>query len=386
MSNTDLQAWLIEQIGRKPALDVLFNGFCKKLVKQGLPIWRVNIGLETLHPADIGFSLVWLDGELTERSRARPGILTSDAYINSPARIVDETNEPFRWQQGEDDRGMEVLIDLRAEGMTGYVMLPLPFLDTVRSASLSFATKAPGGFTEAMIDDLTAASTLLSPLAERIALRRVALDALTVYLGPIAAQRAYSGQIERGDLQTIRAAILISDLRNFTGLSDRMPRREMVSLLDRWFSVLGAEIEAQGGDILKFMGDGLLAVFPVEGDPGPVCDRALAAALAALAGTEKLNADLAQEGIAPLRFGQALHLGDVEFGNIGAARRIDFTVIGPAVNQASRLQDQTKKLETPIVTSASFAAAAGRKLRSLGFHALRGVAEPVEIFTPLDGK
>ncbi len=383
MPNSDLQAWLIEQITRKPALDVLFNGFCKKLARQGLPIWRVNIGLETLHPADIGFSFVWLDGELTERSRARPGILTSTDYLNSPARIVDETNRPFRWQLGEDDRGMEVLVNLRAEGMTGYVMLPLPFLDTVRSAALSFATRAPGGFSTAMIAELTAATTLLSPLAERIALRRVALDALAAYLGPTAAQRAYSGQIERGDLQTIRAAILVSDLRDFTALSDRMDRRAMVSLLDRWFAVLGSEIEIHGGDILKFMGDGLLAVFPVGEDAGAVCDRALDAALAALAGTDRLNAELAAEGIAPLRFGQALHLGDVEFGNIGAARRIDFTVIGPAVNQASRLQDQTKILRTPIVTSATFAAAAGRRLRSLGRHVLRGVADPVEIFAPL---
>ena len=323
---------------------------------------------------------------MTERSRARSGILTSSDYLNSPAKIVDETNRPFFWQQGEDDRSMEVLVNLQAEGMTGYVMLPLPFLDTFRSASLSFATRRPGGFTEAIIAELTAATILLSPLAERIALRRVALDALTAYLGPIAAQRAYSGQIERGDLHTIRAAILVTDLRNFTLLSDRMERRAMVSLLDRWFAVIGAEIESRGGDILKFMGDGLLAVFPVEDDPSAVCDRALAAALAGMVGTEKLNADLVLEGIAPLRYGQALHLGDVEFGNIGAARRIDFTVIGPAVNQASRLQDQTKKLETPIVTSATFAAAAGRKLRSLGFHALRGVAEPVEIFTPLQGK
>lgn len=383
MPNSDLPAWLIEQITRKPSLEVLFNGFCKKLAKQGLPIWRVNIGLETLHPADVGFSFVWLDGELTQRSRARPGILTSSDYLNSPARIVDETNRPFRWQLGEDDRGMEVLVNLRAEGMTGYVMLPLPFLDTVRSAALSFATRVPGGFTPAMITDLTAAATLLSPLAERIALRRVALDALTAYLGPIAAQRAYSGQIERGDLQTIRAAILISDLRNFTALSDRMERRAMVSLLDRWFAVLGTEIENHGGDILKFMGDGLLAVFPVGEDACAVCDRALDAALAALEGTERLNVELAAEGLEPLRFGQALHLGDVEFGNIGAVRRIDFTVIGPAVNQASRLQDQTKILATPIVTSATFAAAAGRRLRSLGQHALRGVAEPVEIFAPI---
>jgi adenylate cyclase len=382
MTPPDLQTWLIAQIAAKPSLDVLFNGFCKKLVRQGLPLWRANVGLETLHPEDIGFSYLWTDGELVERSRPRPGILTSSDYINSPAKVVDDTNQPFRWRLGEDDQGMEILAALKAEGMTDYCMLPLDFLDTYRSASLSFATRVEGGFGEEGFQALRYAATLFSPLAERIALRRVALDALTVYLGTTAAQRAYAGQIERGDLATIRAAILIADLRGFTLLSDRLERRVMVDLLDRWFAVMGAAIEGEGGDILKFMGDGLLAVFPVDGDAAQNCKHALAAAKRAIADTAKLNAELAEEGLAPLRFGQALHFGDVEFGNIGATRRVDFTVIGPAVNHASRLQDMTKVLQTPLLLSDAFVAALGKKPRSLGFHVLRGVKQPVEVFAP----
>jgi adenylate cyclase len=383
MSHPDLQTWLISQISAKPSLDVLFNGFCKKLVKQGLPIWRANIGLETLHPQDIGFSFLWIDGTLEERNtRARPGILTSSDYINSPAKLVDDTNQPFRWRAGENDRAMEIIVSLGAEGMTEYTMLPLPFLDTARSATVSFATKAANGFGDEGYEALQYACTLFSPLAERIALRRVALDALTVYLGPTAAQRAFNGQIERGDVSTIRAAILIADLRGFTLMSDRLERREMVSLLDRWFGVMGAAIEAEGGDILKFMGDGLLAVFPLDDDPKGSCARALSAAKNTIAGTAKLNEELAAEGKAALRFGLALHAGDVEFGNIGATRRIDFTVIGPAVNHASRLQDLTKVLQTPLVLSDAFVATLGKRLRSLGSHALRGVREPVEVFAP----
>ncbi|MES1150322.1 MAG: adenylate/guanylate cyclase domain-containing protein [Dongia sp.] len=384
MSHPDLQTWLITQITAKPPLDLLFDGFCKKLVKQGVPIWRANIGLETLHPEDIGFSLLWIDRALRDRgySRQRPGILTSSDYLNSPAKVVDDTNEPFRWRLGEDDRGMEIIADLKAEGATEYTMLPLAFQDTYRSASISFATKAPGGFGDAGYEALQFATTLISPLCERIALRRVALDALTVYLGATAAQRAYSGQIERGDVRTLRAAILIADLRGFTLMSDRLERREMVELLDRWFGVMGAAIEAEGGDILKFMGDGLLAVFPLDDDPKGSCARALTAAKNTIAGTAKLNEELAAEGKAALRFGLALHAGDVEFGNIGAVRRIDFTVIGPAVNHASRLQDLTKVLQTPLVLSDAFIATLGKRLRSLGSHALRGVREPVEVFAP----
>jgi len=384
MTPPDLQTWLIAQITEQPTLDVLFNGFCKKLVKQGLPVWRSNLGLETLHPEDIGFSLLWIDGDLRDRgfSRARPGILTSSDYLNSPAKIVDDTNQPFRWRQGEPDQGMEIILDMIEAGATEYMMLPLAFQDTYRSASISFATKAPGGFGDAGYEALQYASILISPLCERIALRRVALDALTVYLGATAAQRAYSGQIERGDVRTLQAAILIADLRGFTLLSDRLERRAMVTLLDRWFGVIGEAIENHGGDILKFMGDGLLAVFPLDGDPGASCARALAAAKQTMARTAKLNEDLAVEGIAPLRFGMALHCGDVEFGNIGAKRRIDFTVIGPAVNHASRLEGLTKVVQQPLVLSDSFAATLRQPLRSLGSHVLRGVREPVEVFVP----
>src|SRR3954453_8449283 len=133
MAHPDLQTWLIAQISAKPSLEILFTGFCKKLVHQGLPIWRAQIGLETLHPEDIGFSFLWIDGELQERNRARPGILTSSDYLNSPAKVVDDSNQPFRWRLGEDDRGMEIIVSLKAEGMTEYTMLPLPFLDNARS-------------------------------------------------------------------------------------------------------------------------------------------------------------------------------------------------------------------------------------------------------------
>jgi adenylate cyclase len=384
MTPPDLQTWLITQISEMPPLDKLFNGFCKKLVKQGLPVWRSNIGLETLHPEEIGFSLLWIDGELRDRgfNRARPGLLQSNDYLNSPAKVVDDTNQPFRWRQGEPDRGMGIILDMIEEGATEYTMMPLAFQDTYRSASISFATKAPGGFGEAGYEALRYATILISPLCERIALRRVALDALTVYLGATAAQRAYSGQIERGDVRTLEAAILIADLRGFTLLSDRLERRAMVALLDRWFGVMGEAIEAQGGDILKFMGDGLLAVFPLEGDPAESCARALAAARQTIAGTAKLNEALAAEGVAPLRFGMALHCGEVEFGNIGAKRRIDFTVIGPAVNHTSRLEGLTKVVQQPLVLSDTFAATLGKPLRSLGSHVLRGVREPVEVFVP----
>jgi adenylate cyclase len=202
-------------------------------------------------------------------------------------------------------------------------------------------------------------------------------------LGRGPAERVYAGQIERGDVTRIEAAILICDLRNFTAMTDNAQHGEIVTLLNRWFEAIGTAIGAHRGDILKFMGDGLLAVFPLEESRNATGDRALDAALAALAGTDALNQALAQEGRPSLAFGIGLHWGELEFGNIGTRDRLDFTVIGPAVNLASRLQDLTKIVGTPILASADFAAATNRTLHGLGGRRVRGLSGGIEVFSVL---
>jgi adenylate cyclase len=278
---------------------------------------------------------------------------------------------------------MEVIQRLRASGMTDYFILPLPFQDATRTCTMSFSSARPGGFTGRDLDRLQMAARIWSSVAERRVLRYIALDLLAHYLGRVPAERVYAGQIERGDVTRIEAAILICDLRGFTAMTDGAQQGEIVALLNRWFEVIGAAIGAQRGDILKFMGDGLLAVFPLEESRGATCDRALDAALAALAGTKALNLQLAEEGRAPLAFGIGLHWGEVEFGNIGTRDRLDFTVIGPAVNLASRLQDLTKLIGTPILASADFAAATTRPLHGLGGRRVRGLSGGVVVFSAL---
>ena len=377
---TDLALWLVER-SREPAnLPLLFEGFCAQLTAAGLDLCRVLLGLETLHPELSGTMLLWQGGALEKVTTQRAGILTSESYLRSPTRVVDETGQPFRWRAGESTRDMPRLEGYAAEGVTDYLMLPLPFLDTTRTAVIGYATKRTGGFAAADLDLLDAAARLLSPWAERAILRRIALDLLAAYLGGEAGRRVYDGQIERGDLRTIRAALWFCDLRGFTALSDRLPRAKLIKVLNLWFEAMGAAIADGGGEILKFMGDGLLAVFPVNGDPAATCDRALAAVHAALAQTQVLADRLVAHGEEPLRCGLALHLGDVEFGNIGTSTRLDFTVIGPAVNMASRLEGLTKELGHSVVASAEFAAAVTLPLLPLGPHRLRGIAEPVSVY------
>jgi adenylate cyclase len=279
---------------------------------------------------------------------------------------------------------MEVIQRLAGRGMTDYFVMPLPFQDATRTSTMSVASNRPGGFSDLELERLIVAARILAPVAERWVLRHTALDLLAHYLGRVPAERVYAGQIERGDVTTIEAAILICDMRGFTAMTDRSGRGQIVALLNRWFERIGAAIRAQQGDILKFMGDGLLAVFPLQDGRGATCDRALDAALGAIAETDALNAELAAEGGAALRFGIGLHWGEVEFGNIGTRERLDFTVIGPAVNLASRLQELTKSLDTPILASAEFAAASSRALRDLGTRAVRGMAAEIGVFAPLD--
>jgi adenylate cyclase len=361
----------------------LFAGFCTLMAESICPLWRCTLGLEVLNPELSGSQLVWRDGALTRSEVNRAGIMTRTDYLKSAVYVVDMTNQPFRWHKPEPVPDMELIQRFQENGLTDYFLMPLPFQDATRTSTMSFASIREGGFSDLDLERLRMAARIWSSVAERWVLRHIALDLLAHYLGRAPAERVYSGQIERGDVSRIEAAILICDLRGFTTMTDRAQHGEIVSLLNRWFEVVGAAISAHRGDILKFMGDGLLAVFPLEESRAATCDRALDGALAALAGTDELNSALTQEGRSPLAFGIGLHWGEVEFGNIGTRDRLDFTVIGPAVNIASRLQELTKIVGTPILASADFAAAATRTLHGLGGRRVRGLSGGIEVFAAL---
>lgn len=380
-TGTDSSGAAVNNIGALPFPD-LFAGFCDLIDQSITPLWRSSLGLEVLNPELSGSQLIWVEGGLNRTEIGRAGMSAREDYLKSPIYQVDTTNRPFRWRAAEPMAEMEIIKRLAGEGMTDYFVMPLPFQDASRTSTLSFATRRPDGFSDLDLERLIVAARIFSPFAERWVLRHIALDLLTHYLGRAPAERVYAGQIERGDVTTIEAAILICDLRGFTAMTDGSERGAIVALLNRWFERIGAAIQAHHGDILKFMGDGLLAVFTLDGGRAATCDRALDAALGAIAETDALNLDLATAGIAPLRFGIGLHWGEVEFGNIGTRDRLDFTVIGPAVNLASRLQDLTKVLATPILASAEFAAASSRTLHHVETRQLRGMASAVGVFAP----
>jgi len=275
---------------------------------------------------------------------------------------------------------MPLLRELQQAGATDYFIIPLHFLDDTRSASMSFATRAAGGFTDAHLERLELAAALISPYAERQALRRIAVDLLDTYVGRHAGERIFQGEVKRGAVDRIDAAIMMADLRGFTALSNARGLTHVIGTLDAWFECVAAAIASHGGEILKFMGDGLLAIFPAEADSADACRRAADAALHSFLGVELLNAERAEVGDEPVEFVIGLHVGEVAYGNIGGRRRLDFTVLGPAVNYASRLQELAKSLDLPILVSKVFASQIPEPAVAAGTHALRGIGEAEDVF------
>jgi adenylate cyclase len=275
---------------------------------------------------------------------------------------------------------MPLLRELQESGATDYFIVPFPFLDRGRSASMSFATRAADGFSDAHLQRLELATNLISPYAERQVLRRIAVDLLDTYVGRHAGERIFQGKVKRGAVDRIDAAILMADLRGFTALSNARGLTEVIETLDAWFECVAAAIASHGGEILKFMGDGLLAIFPAEADAAEACRRATDAALDSFLGVELLNFDRATAGDEPVEFVVGLHVGEVAYGNIGGRRRLDFTVLGPAVNYASRLQDLAKSLDQSMLLSQSFARFVPGGAVDLGEHPLRGIGDAERIF------
>ena len=266
--------------------------------------------------------------------------------------------------------------------MTDYLALPLPFSDG-RNYAAHFATKAPGGFADDQITLIMAQISMLAMVVEILSVRQVTTNLVDTYLGHKTGERVLNGAIRRGSNETLQAAIWYSDLRGFTAMTDRLPTDVLLGILNDHFERVVAPIHRHGGEVLKFVGDGTLAIFPLAdlGGAGNACAAALAAVKEAARETTRPNAKRRAEDLPEIHYGVALHLGAVTYGNIGAPDRLDFTVIGPAVNQAARIETQCRTMGRHFLTSAAFAEAANVPLLSLGVHALRGVREPQELFT-----
>jgi adenylate cyclase len=358
-SDSDIANWLMDGARSAPGADQVLAQLCAMQVASGLPLWRVGVFVRTLHPQVFGRSFVWRPGAEVVTGTATFDIVDSDAYRTSPISKIYETGQSVRHRifAGEGVDQSPFLQELRAEGGTDYIGFPLVFTDGSMHAA-TWSTKQPGGFTDAQIASLTAVVQPLARVAEIRALRRVATNLLDTYVGNRAGERILAGQIRRGSSDALNAVIWLSDMRGFTALSDRVSSQSVVNVLNRYFDCQVPPIAKHGGEVLKFMGDGLLAIFPVSTDdanPTEVYPRVLTAAREARANVEALNKAQGPWSTDRIRFGIALHVGQVLYGNIGGGNRLDFTCIGPAVNLAARIEKIAGKLGRTVVASAEFA-------------------------------
>jgi adenylate cyclase len=386
MNAPDLQKlidWLIDGAISAVSPPRMMAETCERLVQAGLPLWRVGIFVRTLHPDIFGRSFIWREGTEVVMATADFDVLDSDEYRSSPLSVLYSTGKEVRRRLSDSaaNDNSPFLADMRAEGVTDYIAIPLRFTDGLIN-SASWTTKRPGGFTD---DHIEALRKLLPPLArviEIVSLRRTAAMLLDTYVGNRAGERILGGQIRRGHTDTMHAAIWLSDLRGFTALSDRLPAETVVDILNGYFDCQVSAIRAHGGEVLKFMGDGLLAVFPIDeyvGDIHQVCTSVLEAARESRASVDAIDYRIG-ETIERFRFGVALHVGKILYGNIGGGNRLDFTCIGPAVNLAARLEKIAGRLHRTIVASEGFAGICAGGWSELGEFPIAGFAKAERVY------
>jgi adenylate cyclase len=355
-----------------------------RVLQTGIPLWRAYVGLQLVHPQLQAMGYVWRRGEKVQEIARAWGIQFTPAYIGSPLQAAREQGRLVRHHLKNLTEHDHVLLhELKADGGVDYMALPMHIRREGPLPVVTFATDSRLGFSDEDIADLTRLVDMMGAVTEMHIERSVAETVANTYLGPEVGQRVLNGAIRRGEGEELRAVLWFSDLRDFTGMSERLPASEVLELLNNYLQLVGDALGANGGEILKFIGDGVMGYFPAEDALflPMVTGQALAAARRLVADIEAANEARAAGGLDPLRFGVGLHVGDVTFGNVGTQDRLDFTVIGPAVNRASRLEGLTKELKVPVLASAEFNEVCTVPMKSLGKHVLRGVPDPVEVFT-----
>ncbi len=410
----ELTDWLLGDEARALHSAALLGALCKRLLAGGIPLWRGHLGSRTMHPEVFVRFYDWFEGDEQASEKMLPHtIVGTDTVTKSPVAALSASGDRslrVRLERARDEIPFPMLQELRDQGATDYLCVDLNGGNpgprragtngqgsngqgsngqgsngqgsNGQGSMASWTTRRAGGFSDdeiALLEDIVPALRVRVELASS---RFAMASLLRTYLGQNAARRVIAGDFRRGSGEVVDAAIWMSDLRDFTRRVDTSALPAVLDALNTYFTCVGDTIIEHGGEILKFIGDAVLAVFPLESDARAACGRALNSAEQALQRMEAANARRVSDGLDELAFGVVLHRGDVMYGNIGATERLDFTVIGKAVNEASRVESLCKPLGTPLLFTEAFASVAqDARAVSLGRHELRGVKDAPEIFT-----
>jgi adenylate cyclase len=397
-----LAHWLADSGLRNLPLEELVDGFSRRLNQEGMPVARVFVGMNTLHPLVRARSLIWdrTTGPSThfefQHAEIDQQVIRQSPFVVMLRDRIAEQRVRLDGPAGAD--ALPVFAELRGEGMTDWLGRAFPFgeltfkiggSDSTERASqlgvvISLTTDHAGGFSDAHLGAARAALPLFALAIKASTIGALGHGLLETYLGADPARRVLAGSVRRGEVSGVEAVLLYADLRSFTPFADTLPGNELMALLDGCFACMVRPVSKHGGEVLKFLGDGLLAIFRIdERRRAEICASALAAASEALDLMDILADTRRAEGKETPGLDIALHVGTVQYGNVGTDARLDFTVIGPAVNEAARIEVLCKDLGQPLLISAAFADSATSSrahLVSLGRHRLRGVREETELF------
>jgi adenylate cyclase len=397
----ELHLWAVREGLRGAPFAELLEEFCRRLSAGGVPLLRVFAGVRTLHPQWAGYVYMWrrdrdgVESVWRERGEAYERDLRDSPFsplIRAARESPHLRGQPMRlrWRLGEAETQQDFwyIKELTEAGATDYIVELVPW-GRVRDAfpesgiGFSFATDDPAGFAEEHLPLIEAVLPAVSLAIMADAEYTIAAGLLGAYLGADAGRRVHAGLVERGSVESMHAVLWYADVRGFTAIADTTPGPAVIDLLDDTFEALTAALRPRGGQVLKFLGDGMLATFAfLQSTREAICRQAIDAAVEAMRELDRVNAARSQAGKPVAAVDLALHLGDVLYGNVGAIDRVDFTVIGPAVNEVSRIETLCEPLGRKVLVSAAFAAALGEgsQLEPLGAHMLRGLRQPSEIF------
>ena len=377
--------WIFAKGRRIEHTDQFVRQLAHQMNQHGASVDRLMVSLLTLNPQLVATSETWLKStDATTPIHASHGVRETERYIGSPLQIIYDTSKRVRQRLDNlPENAHRTYTELAADGFTDYLALPVLFGEpAIPGAAINISTKRSGGFTDQDIESFRQIRDYLAPVIEVHSLRHMSRSLMNTYVGKRTSEKVLAGMIKRGDADKINAALWFSDLRNFTHLTETLPPEQILEMLNEYFEFVAAAVNARGGEILRFIGDAMLIVFPIEGDmcEQTACNAAIDAAIDAHSTLASLNHRRRRHGQPAIEFGVGLNVGEVIYGNVGAPDRLDFTVMGPAVNRTARLESLTRELGCNILFSQQFSEMIDVPSEFLGQHEMKGIAEPQAVY------
>jgi adenylate cyclase len=389
---SQINDWLIDQALGEPDIVELFDGVCHRLAGIGLPIGRAWLAWSTLHPLFQAESVLWQRGKPAELGQFVHQDTATDAWLLSPMKYMLESGvQVFRRRLVGSDQLVDfpILKELAERGLTDYLLLSsdlfasAAFRDEMRRGMfVSWAADRPSGFTDEELEALQHIQRRLAIACKTVIQARISRNISEAYLGRQTGDRVLNGLIRLGHAEETRALVWYSDLRNSTGLAETMPGADFLHLLNVYFEFAARPAIAAGGEVLAFVGDAVLAIFPVDDDAELPCvtRRALSALRESLVLSDSINAERRRAGLETIRYGIGLNIGSVMYGNIGVPERLAFSAIGPTVIEVARIEKLTKTIPSRVLATEAVAGIEPHLWRSMGFHHLDGVGRSQELF------